>query len=241
MINKLKFYILIILLFCISPFFNIFIKSWNVNAQILFGNFDFKSINNRVNILEQISKSQAQLLQEQQQEIDDNKNDINLLRGQIQQNTHQINQLVQNQQQLNNSIDILNTRNNRIQLINNDIISYNDAIELILNKKEYDDAINKLQVWVKQYPNSVYQPNANYWLGQLFYNKGDKNQASHYFATIIKHYPKSSKTSEALLKIGIFMQEKNDIIRAKAIYRQIIKQFPNTDSSKQAQKYLSKL
>ncbi len=32
------------------------------------------------------------------------------------------------------------------------------------------------QNFVKKYPDSTYQPNANYWLGQLNYNKGEKRR-----------------------------------------------------------------
>lgn len=51
---------------------------------------------------------------------------------------------------------------------------YNRAVDLVLVKKQNDQAITAFQSFVKQYPDSTYQPNANYWLGQLFYNKGKK-------------------------------------------------------------------
>ncbi len=37
-----------------------------------------------------------------------------------------------------------------------------------------DDAIVAFQNFIKKYPDSTYQPNANYWLGQLNYNKGKR-------------------------------------------------------------------
>ncbi|MEX0635056.1 hypothetical protein M8494_37775 [Serratia ureilytica] len=36
----------------------------------------------------------------------------------------------------------------------------------------------------KTVPKSTYQPNANYWLGQLFYNKGKKDDAAYHFAVV---------------------------------------------------------
>lgn len=48
-------------------------------------------------------------------------------------------------------------------------------------KKQYDQAISAFQSFVKQYPKSTYQPNANYWLGQLFYNKGKKRRCGLLF------------------------------------------------------------
>ena len=47
-------------------------------------------------------------------------------------------------------------------------------------------------------PDSTYQPNANYWLGQLNYNKGRKDDAAFYFASVVKNYPKSPKAPDAM-------------------------------------------
>ncbi|TCL03954.1 cell division protein CpoB [Sodalis ligni] len=118
---------------------------------------------------------------------------------------------------------------------------YNAAVSLVLEKKQYDQGIIAFQNFVKRYPDSTYQPNANYWLGQLNYNKGKKDDAAYYFALVVKNYPKSPKSSEALFKVGVIMQEKGQTDKAKAVYQQVIKLYPNTDSAKQAQKRLAGL
>lgn len=118
---------------------------------------------------------------------------------------------------------------------------YNAAVALVLEKKQYDQGITAFQNFVKRYPDSTYQPNANYWLGQLNYNKGKKDDAAYYFALVVKNYPKSPKSSEALFKVGVIMQEKGQTDKAKAVYQQVIKLYPNTDSAKQAQKRLASL
>lgn len=51
---------------------------------------------------------------------------------------------------------------------------YNAAIALVKDASRQDDAMAAFQNFVKKYPDSTYQPNANYWLGQLNYNKGKK-------------------------------------------------------------------
>lgn len=116
---------------------------------------------------------------------------------------------------------------------------YNAAVSLVLEKKQYDEGIVAFQNFVKRYPDSTYQPNANYWLGQLNYNKGKKDDAAYYFALVVKNYPKSPKSSEALFKVGVIMQEKGQSDKAKAVYQQVIKLYPNTESAKQAQKRLA--
>ncbi|BBL31476.1 cell division protein CpoB [Pantoea ananatis] len=245
---------------------------WAANAQASISSVGSGSVEDRVTSLERISNAQAQLMQQLQQQMSDNQRDIDSLRGEIQQNTYQLNQVVERQKQIYQQIDSLSSNNSNASqpaagagdsagagaaaasgtdsgaaaaggsapVQSGDANSdYNAAVALILEKKQYDQAIAALQAWVKRYPNSTYQPNANYWLGQLFYNKGKKDDAAYYYATVVKQYPKSPKAAEALLKVGVIMQEKNDTAKAKAVYQQVIKLYPDTESAKQAQKRLS--
>ncbi|MXP49158.1 cell division protein CpoB [Pantoea sp. Eser] len=237
---------------------------WAANAQASISSVGSGSVEDRVTTLERISNAQAQLLQQLQQQMSDNQRDIDSLRGQIQQNSYQLNQVVELQKQLYQQIDSLSSSNSGQQAASSDASAdagagvaaatgsapaqtgdangdYNAAVALILEKKQYDQAMSALQAWVKRYPDSTYQPNANYWLGQLNYNKGKKDDAAYYYATVVKNYPKSPKAAEALLKVGVIMQEKNDTAKAKAVYQQVIKLYPNTDSAKQAQKRLASM
>lgn len=243
---------------------------WAANAQASISNVGSGSVEDRVTTLERISNAQAQLMQQLQQQMSDNQRDIDALRGQIQQNTYQLNQVVERQKQLYQQIDTLSSASSSggQQAAGSDAAAdtdaaatagaaastgsapaqtgdansdYNAAVALILEKKQYDQAISALQAWVKRYPDSTYQPNANYWLGQLNYNKGKKDDAAYYYATVVKNYPKSPKAAEALLKVGVIMQEKKDTAKAKAVFQQVIKLYPDTESAKQAQKRLTSL
>lgn len=205
---------------------------WAANAQASISSVGSGSVEDRVTTLERISNAQAQLMQQLQQQMSDNQRDIDALRGQIQQNTYQLNQVVERQKQLYQQIDSLSSASTsggqqaagsnaaadtgaaatagaaastdsapaQTGDANSD---YNAAVALILEKKQYDQAISALQAWVKRYPDSTYQPNANYWLGQLNYNKGKKDDAAYYYATVVKNYPKSPKAAEALSLIHI--------------------------------------
>jgi len=243
---------------------------WAANAQASISSVGSGSVEDRVTTLERISNAQAQLMQQLQQQMSDNQRDIDALRGQIQQNSYQLNQVVERQKQLYQQIDSLSSASSSggQQAAGSDAAAdtgaaatagaaastesapaqtgdansdYNAAVALILEKKQYDQAISALQAWVKRYPDSTYQPNANYWLGQLNYNKGKKDDAAYYYATVVKNYPKSPKAAEALLKVGVIMQEKKDTAKAKAVFQQVIKLYPDTESAKQAQKRLAGL
>ncbi|MEJ5112231.1 cell division protein CpoB [Erwinia billingiae] len=246
---------------------------WAANAQASISNVGSGSVEDRVTTLERISNAQAQLLQQLQQQLSDSQRDVDSLRGQIQENQYQMNQMTERQKSMYQQIDTLSNgggnANAQAQGASGDAAAaaggaaadnagngnsaasgasaapvqsgdantdYNAAVALVLEKKQNEQAISAFQAFVKKYPDSTYQPNANYWLGQLNYNKGKKDDAAYYFATVVKNYPKSPKSPDALYKVGVIMQEKGDTAKAKAVYQQVSKLYPNSDTAKNAAK-----
>lgn len=233
---------------------------WAANAEASISNVGSGSVEDRVTTLERISNAQAQLLQQLQQQLSDTQSDIDTLRGQIQENQYQLNQVTERQKDIYQQLDTLNKGGGNTSAAaapaDNAAIGanatpsaasqpvqsadantdYNAAVALVLEKKQNEQAISAFQAFVKKYPNSTYQPNANYWLGQLNYNKGNKDDAAYYFATVVKNYPKSPKSADALYKVGVIMQEKGETAKAKAVYQQVSKLYPNTDAAKRAAK-----
>lgn len=238
---------------------------WAAIAQAPISSVGSGSVEDRVTQLERISNAHSQLLTQLQQQLSDNQADIDSLRGQIQENQYQLNQVVERQKQILLQIDGLSSGAAAGQASSGDGAAatatpdagaatsapaapvqggdansdYNAAIALVQDKSRQDEAMAAFQSFVKKYPDSTYQPNANYWLGQLNYNKGKKDDAAFYFASVVKNYPKSPKAPDAMYKVGLIMQDKGDAAKAKAVYQQVIKQFPNTDGAKQAQKRLN--
>lgn len=204
---------------------------WAAFAQAPISSVGSGSVEDRVTQLERISNAHSQLLTQLQQQLSDNQSDIDSLRGQIQENQYQLNQVVERQKQILLQIDSLSSGG-----ANTD---YNAAIALVQDKSRQDDAMVAFQNFIKNYPDSTYLPNANYWLGQLNYNKGKKDDAAYYFASVVKNYPKSPKAADAMFKVGVIMQDKGDTAKAKAVYQQVISKYPGTDGAKQAQKRLN--
>ncbi|WJV55230.1 cell division protein CpoB [Prodigiosinella aquatilis] len=245
---------------------------WVATAQAPISNAGSGSIEDRVIELERISNARGQLLTELQKQVSATQDEIDSLRGQIQENQYQLQQVVERQKQIYQQIDGLSSKGGQspsaaaggsaattpgtgagatntsstspasVPASSGDANSdYNEAVALVLEKKQYDQAIVAFQNFIKKYPDSTFQPNANYWLGQLYYTKGKKDDAAYYFANVVKNYPKSPKASEALFKVGVIMQEKGQPDKAKAVYQQVIKIYPNTEGAKQARKRLAAL
>ncbi|MRS13913.1 cell division protein CpoB [Enterobacteriaceae bacterium RIT691] len=238
---------------------------WAAFAQAPISSVGSGSVEDRVTQLERISNAHSQLLTQLQQQLQDNQADIDALRGQIQESQYQLNQAVERQKQIQSQLDGMSSGNTAaaqpaagdqgaaaapaaaaaasgapVQTgdANTD---YNAAIALVKDPARQDDAIAAFQNFIKKYPDSTYQPNANYWLGQLNYNKGKKDDAAYYFASVVKNYPKSPKAADAMFKVGVIMQDKGDTAKAKAVYQQVVTKYPGTDGAKQAQKRLSGL
>ena len=179
------------------------VAAWAATAQAPISNVGSGSVEDRVTSLERISNAQGQLLNQLQQQLSDNQRDIDSLRGQIQESQYQLNQVVERQKQIYQQMDSLSQGGAQSASAaagaaggaaagassdaggsapaaasatpsgGDENSDYNAAVSLAL-EKQYDQAISAFQSFVKQYPKSTYQPNANYWLGQLFYNKGKK-------------------------------------------------------------------
>ncbi|MBD1226154.1 cell division protein CpoB [Xenorhabdus griffiniae] len=231
---------------------------WAATARAPISNVGSGSTDERLSQLERISDAHSQLLTQLQQQLSDSQRDIDTLRGQIQENQYQLNQIIERQKDLYLQLDKITNpasaensepENRSAQAGNKQSAvsastgsekgDYDAAVSLAINTKEYDKAIVAFQNFAKTYPKSKYLPNANYWLGQLNYNKGKKDDAAYYFATVVKDYPKSQKSSDSLYKVGLIMQEKGQKDKAKAVYQQVVKQYPGTNAAKMAGKKLS--
>lgn len=239
---------------------------WAAIAQAPISSVGSGSVDDRVTQLERISNAHSQLLTQLQQQLSDSQNDIDTLRGQIQESQYQLNQVVERQKSIMLQIDSLGSGNASASASGNSASTtatpdqnavaaapaaavqgndansdYNAAIALMRDNARQNEAITAFQNFIKAYPDSTYLPNANYWLGQLNYNKGKKDDATFYFASVVKNHPKSPKAPDAMLKVGIIMQDKGDTAKAKAVYQQVVKQYPGSDGAKQAQKRLTGL
>ncbi|MEQ5128408.1 cell division protein CpoB [Providencia alcalifaciens] len=239
---------------------------WAAIAQAPINNVGSGSSADRLTQLETAVSSQGQMIYQIQQQLADNQRDIDMLRGQIQESEYKLNQVVERQKDLymqldkassgdsSSSSDATDTSASNAQSSSSDTPAassggnekddYNAAVKLAMESKskaQIDEAIGALQGFIKAYPKSGYQSNANYWLGQLNYNKGSKDDAAFYFATVVKQYPKSQKSSEALFKVGLIMQDKGQKDKAKAVYQQVLQQYPNSSGAKLAEKKLSTL
>lgn len=119
--------------------------------------------------------------------------------------------------------------------------AYDQAVNLILKERRYDDAIPEFEAFISKFPNSVYIANAHYWLGQLLFNKSEFNKAQQHFDRVISFYPDSNKRSDAMLKQGTVLQRLGKQEDAKKLFEQVIAEYPDSNSANLAKSRLSSI
>ncbi len=206
--------------------------------------------------LERLLQARNHMQVEMQNQLITLSSELDELRGMVEKNTHQLNQLIDRQRNIYKEIDSvrkeINT-NASVKNMSNDVIKavdyskdqsenneYDSAVNLILKDKNYKGAINAFNAFVKKYPNSIYQPNAHYWLGQLYFSMNDLEGAQRHF-TSVSQFEQSSKRADAILKLGLIAEKKGDKLVAKDKFNQVITLFPDTTSANQAKQGMERL
>ena len=203
--------------------------------------------------LERIVKSRQQSEIDMQRRLDTLQQEVLDLRGLTEQQNYQIEQMQQRQRQLYDEIANLSSKAatpaasvpstpaaaaataNAAASSLSETASYESAVNLVLKERKYDDAIPAFRAFIKQYPDSVYAANANYWLGQLLFNKSEFAEAKQVFNTVVTRFSDSNKRGDSLVKLGMIAEKMGDKAGATQYYQQVVKDYANSAAARIAQ------
>lgn len=118
--------------------------------------------------------------------------------------------------------------------------AYSSAFAL-LKEGQYKQSIEAFEAFRKNYPNSKYADNAQYWLGEANYVSRDYKRALTEFQQLISQYPDSSKNSGARLKIGYVYFELNNWSAAREALQQVVTMYPDTTVAQKANERLQRI
>lgn len=119
-------------------------------------------------------------------------------------------------------------------------LSYDKAFGL-LKEGRYQQSITEFEGFLRNYPESRYADNAQYWLGEGNYANREYKQALSEFQNLVAKYPESQKIPGARLKIGYVYYELKNWSAAKESLQLVIKLFPDTNVAKKAQERLDRV
>jgi len=116
-----------------------------------------------------------------------------------------------------------------------------DSAYLDLKQGNHLLALQVFQELLRQYPESEYANNAQYWVGEIFYAKGEYDTAFVEFQKVVTEYPNGEKVRAALLKMGYCLLQQNDPEGTRRYLNAVIQQFPDTEEADLARMKLSEI
>ncbi len=117
---------------------------------------------------------------------------------------------------------------------------YDVVFEFLLNR-EYALAIYGFKRYLKKYPNSLFSPQAAYWLAEAYYVQGQYQTSLEGYEFVLATYPDSDRIDESLFKKGMSLLELRRIDEAKVIFNQVVFEYQDTTVATLAQNELDKL
>ncbi len=110
-----------------------------------------------------------------------------------------------------------------------------------LKEGKYQQAILAFKRFQKNYPESVYGANAQYWLGEAYSVSRDYKTALGEFQKVVSRYPKSNKVEGSMLKIGYTYYEMQNWASARTALEAVISKFPGTTVTRKAKERLQRM
>lgn len=101
-------------------------------------------------------------------------------------------------------------------------------------------AIVAMTRFLETFPDSVFAPNAYYWLGefQLAAEPANYAKAEANFQRVLKDYSASPKVASAFYKLGTIADLQGDKTTAKSWMTKLLKQFPGSPEARLAQSFI---
>ncbi len=114
---------------------------------------------------------------------------------------------------------------------------YAAAYELFREAK-YDKSREAFENLLKQYPDTEFSDNAQFWIGECYYFEKKYEKAIIEYEKVTKNFPEGNKVPYAILKQGLSFLKLGDKASAKLLLQQVIKDFPNTSQARIARSKL---
>lgn len=94
------------------------------------------------------------------------------------------------------------------------------------------EGVRLFRNFLRDYPNSRYTANADYWIGECLYSQGKYQDALSQFQTVNDSFPSHHKNADALLKAGLTLNRMGDKAAAQEKFKSVLANFPNSDAAR---------
>lgn len=120
------------------------------------------------------------------------------------------------------------------EAVKTDKASLYAAAFALFKEGKYEKAREAFGSFLKQYPNSEFSDNVQFWIGECYYFEKKYEKAIVEYDKVVKNFPGGNKTSYALLKQGLSFLKLGDRDSARLLLQQVTKDFPNTSQARMA-------
>lgn len=189
--------------------------------------------------------------------------EIQELRGLVEQQAHEINNLKQRQQNSYTDIDarlqqleggenitraekeaelvpLIEPEPISVKSTESEKAAFSKAFKSVRNS-DYQQSITLLNQFIEDYPKGEYSDNATFWLASVYKVVNDLPAAKKNFQAVYTHFPESDKAGLAMLKLADIYFEENNQQQAIRLYTQVSTQYADTTSAHMATKKLQSI
>jgi tol-pal system protein YbgF len=196
----------------------------------------------------QLSAAQRTLL-DQQNRIDQLNQQVATLRGQ---NEDMGNQLTTLQKQQKDYYADLDTRLKKFEPQQQTVDGVQGSVQpgetdafnaasTQFRNGDFKNAAVSFKSFVAKYPQSPYQPTAQYWLGNALYAQRDYKGSTATWQNLVKNYPTHPRAPDALLAIANNQIEQGQKAAAKKTLDDVIAQYAGTEAAQSAQSKMAQV
>ena len=111
-----------------------------------------------------------------------------------------------------------------------DIEAYDDAYQLVKGR-QYQQAIPLFERFIAEYPASVRQANAYYWLGSLYMVVDQLPQAEQRLTELLSLYPEHAKIPDASYKLATLYFKLGKRDQSRQLLEEIVAKYANTNGN----------
>ena len=217
-----------------------------------------EQVDSKITTEQRLAKLEAQLRNITQQNmfssLNDVRQEVQVLRGQLEKQQHDIQVLAIQQKQFYQDLNARIEGSAKTKVAQNDtekadssastaqkkaVVAteenklYRDAFEL-LRSKQYNDAINAFQIYLSKFPSGEYTVNSYYWIGEIYYLQGKSAEAKKAFSSVANNFPNSQKVPDALLKLAIIEIDAGKVDQGRTLLEKVQRQYPGTTAARLA-------
>jgi tol-pal system protein YbgF len=181
--------------------------------------------------------------------IDELKQDMARMRGQLEVQANQIETLDRRQKDLYADLD---ARLRKLEASAQaqekqaaavpDPVAEGKAYEAALNQFKvgnYQSSVAAFQSFLASYPDSQQVSSAQYWIGNAYYALRDYKAAIAAQQKVLASWPNSAKAPDALLNIASCQAEMGEVKAARETLQSLLKKYPGTPAAEQAKQRLA--